>query len=238
MVPISLRMKTIADMVPEGLSVADIGCDHGFVSIYLVTKLKAPYALAMDVNEGPLVRAKEHIEQYGLEKVIKTRLSDGAKELKAYETEAAVIAGMGGRLITRILEDSIDKFKAMKSFVLSPHSDIPYVREYLYEQGFVIDDEDMVFDEGKYYVIMRCHYLGESGILSNIEKEYGPVLLAKKHNVLREYLVKEQQKMTEIEERLSAKMNESAKTRTEDIVNRAKQIREVIDEIEIVLKGM
>lgn len=203
MVPISKRMKAIADMVPEGLSVADIGCDHGFVSIYLVTERQAPLAVAMDVNEGPLIRAKEHIEQYCLTDKIHTRLSDGAKELNKNEVQSAVIAGMGGRLTIKILNDSSDKFKAMKSIVLSPHSDISLVREYLSSEGYIIDDEEMVYDEGKYYVIMRCNYSGDVITLDKLSMDFGPVLLKKKHPVLKEYIQKEILKMTEIAESLS-----------------------------------
>ncbi len=226
MVTLSTRMKTIADMVPEGLSVADIGCDHGFVSIYLVNERKAPYALAMDVNEGPLLRAKEHIAQYGLQDRISTRLSDGAVGLSKGEVEAAVIAGMGGRLTMRIIVDSADKFKQMKSLVLSPHSDIPLVRGFLVDNGFEIQDEEMVFDEGKYYSIIRCAWVGAETQLSDIQKEYGPKLLEKKHPVLKEYLTHEAVKMREIRERLAAGENHS--TRVAEIDRILDQITEVI----------
>lgn len=238
MVPISLRMKTIADMVPQGLSVADIGCDHGFVAIYLVTERQAPKAVAMDVNEGPLIRAKEHIEQYGLTEVITTRLSDGARELEQYETDAAVIAGMGGRLTIKILEESLEKFMAMKCFVLSPHSDIFLVRDYLGSKGFEISDEEMVYDEGKYYVIMRCSLARGHRELSKIQKEYGPILLEKKHAVLKEYLEKELVKKTEIVGRLNEETGESKDTKAEAVKRRIAQIEADIDEISNILKGM
>ena len=153
-------------MVTPGLSVADIGCDHGFVAIYLVTQRQAPKAIAMDVNEGPLIRAREHIEQYGLSDIIEVRLSDGAQKLTVGETQAAIIAGMGGRLTVRIIEQSREVFAGMKEFVLSPQSDIAYVRKYLYSAGFVIEAEDMVYDEGKYYMIMRCRHSSETGELT------------------------------------------------------------------------
>lgn len=238
MVPISLRMKTIADMVPEGLSIADIGCDHGFVSIYMVTDRKAPFALAMDVNDGPLVRAKEHITEYGLEDVISTRLSDGAKRLEVGETDAAIIAGMGGRLICRILEDSVDKFKAMKCFVLSPHSDIPFVRHFLYEQGFAIEDEEMVFDEGKYYVSMRCVGAEHGDELNCLQEEYGPILIDKKHPVLKAYLENEQTKMSEIVERLKAEAGVASSEKNEAIYDRIVQIEGKLEGIESLLKDL
>jgi len=226
MVPISTRMKTIADMVPMGLSVADIGCDHGFVSIYLVMQRKAPFVLAMDVNEGPLLRAKEHIEQYEMEDFINTRLSDGAVKLNRGEVEAAVIAGMGGKLTIKILEESFDKFKAMKSIVLSPHSDIPAVRNYLTDKGYCIQDEEMVFDEGKYYTIIRCQWDGISKALTVAELEYGPMLIEKKSQVLKEYLVSETEKLTEIKDRLKGDGNHSE--RVNEISEMLKRISEVL----------
>ena len=207
MVQISARLKAIADMVPEGLSVADIGCDHGFVSMYLVENRHSPKAIAMDINEGPLIRAREHIEEYGFENNIETRLSDGADMLKVHETDAAVIAGMGGRLIIKILDKSPEVFKAMNCIVLSPHSDIDKVRAYLSDNSFVIDDENMVFDEGKYYTIIRCSYnAGENIRLNETELSFGPKLIDKKHAVLRAYLEAEDRKMVEISDRITGQL--------------------------------
>lgn len=224
MVPVSKRMKAIADMVSDGLSVADIGCDHGFVSIYLVNEKHAPRVIAMDVNKGPLLRAKEHILQYGLDEVIETRLSDGAQKLAPGEVEAAVIAGMGGRLTIRIIEESFDKFKAMKEFVLSPHSDVSVVREYLCGAGFEILDEDMVFDEDKYYSIMKCRYEGSVRKLSSEQMAYGPILLDKKHSVLREFLLMKKDKLTELETVLTESLQNVPEDRREAIEERCYEV--------------
>ena len=225
MVPVSRRMKAIADMVTEGLSVADIGCDHGFVVIYLLTEKKAYKAVAMDVNEGPLLRAKEHILQYGLSDSIETRLSDGAKNLKEGEVQAAIIAGMGGRLTIKIIEQSKDKFRAMNEMVLSPHSDISLLREYLDKEGFVITDEDMVFDEDKYYSIIKCSYQGKSENLSQEQLSYGPRLLEKKHPVLKEYLTVTSDKLTEIEKRLEENIAFASDSKKETLIKRNEDVK-------------
>lgn len=234
MVPISSRMKLIADMIPESMSVADIGCDHGFISIYLVQERNIPFCVALDINQGPLERAKEHIIQYGLEDKIETRLSDGAVKLEENETDAAIIAGMGGRLITKILTDSESKFKKMKYFVLSPQSDIPHVREFLSSNGYSIDNEEMIFDEGKYYTVIGCKYTGNNTELSRSEKEFGPVLIADSHPVLMEYLSKEQNKLTDIRDRLKklnddkAQINESALVRIEELNDQINLINSIL----------
>ena len=79
---LSKRLQAVADMVSEGLIVADVGTDHGYIPIYLVQTKKAPKAIAMDVNKGPLFRAENHIASYGLQSVIETRISDGVQSLK------------------------------------------------------------------------------------------------------------------------------------------------------------
>ena len=102
---LSLRLSAIADLVTEGNRLVDVGCDHGYLPVYLIQQKKIPSAIAMDVRKGPLSRAQEHIRQYGLEEYIQTRLSDGLKGLKAGEGDTLVIAGMGGPLMERILTD-------------------------------------------------------------------------------------------------------------------------------------
>ena len=79
---LSKRLHAVASLVTEGASVADIGTDHGYIPIYLIESGKCVHAFAMDVNQGPLLRAKEHIVEHGLEEQIETRLSDGVKHLK------------------------------------------------------------------------------------------------------------------------------------------------------------
>ena len=93
---ISRRLKAVAGFVGKGCVLADVGCDHGYIPIYLLQKEQIPKAIAMDVNEGPLLRAKAHIREWGLENYIETRLSDGVQALKRGEVQSVVIAGMGG----------------------------------------------------------------------------------------------------------------------------------------------
>ena len=75
---LSKRLQAVANLVSVGLTVADVGTDHGYIPIYLLETGKCTKAFALDVNRGPLLRAKEHIAEHGLEKLIETRLSDVA----------------------------------------------------------------------------------------------------------------------------------------------------------------
>ncbi len=162
-------------MVTEGNRLADIGTDHAFVPISLVERGRIPSAIAMDVNKGPLERAGEHICAYGLEDRIETRLSDGLTALGRGEADTILIAGMGGALTVRILGRRPDLDHEIRELILQPQSEIALVRRYLERSGFLIVDEKMIYEDGKYYPMMRC--LPGRMTLTDIEAQYGPCLI-------------------------------------------------------------
>ena len=219
MVKISNRLTTAAALVTQGYTLADVGTDHGYIPIYLLQQEKIPSAIAMDINEGPLERAKEHIALYGLQAYIQTRLSDGVAALKPGEVEAVLIAGMGGGLIMHILKDGEKVCQSAKELILQPQSEIERVREFLREEGYTILAEDMVYEDGKFYPMMKVQYQGEN---ENAQKAsevlklsdlYGGLLLQNRHPVLKTFLEKEKLIYTGIKENLE-KQPESEKIRT------------------------
>lgn len=143
-------------MVSSGFRLADVGTDHAYIPIYLVQNGTVPQAIAMDINRGPLLRAEENIRRYGLEAHIETRLSDGLEKLQAAEADTILIAGMGGLLVVRILENGRDVLKGCRELVLQPQSEIRSVRAWLEETGWKIDREDLIFEEGKYYPMLHA----------------------------------------------------------------------------------
>ena len=102
---LSPRLQAVARLVTDGYRLADIGTDHAYVPIWLVKTGRIPGAVAADVNKGPLQRAAEHISASGLDSQIETRLSDGFSALSPGEVQSAVLAGMGGGLMIRILKE-------------------------------------------------------------------------------------------------------------------------------------
>lgn len=187
---LSKRLQAVADLVSDGMSVADVGTDHGYIPIYLLESKKSPKVLAMDINEGPLLRAREHIAEHGLSKHIETRQSDGVKQLQAGEYDCVVIAGMGGALIIKILEEGKVVFQQLKEFVLQPQSELSKVRQYLCEHGYCVIAEDMVLEDGKFYPMMKV-INGQVSEYNTIEWRYGKLLLEEKHPILKEFLEKE-----------------------------------------------
>ena len=119
---LSKRLLAVSEMVTSNSRLADIGTDHGYIPIYLIENKRVPRAIAMDVNKGPLNRAKENIEHHGLENYIETRLSDGAAALHSGEVDAVVIAGMGGGLVMKILTEGSGVLKSVKELILDRKS--------------------------------------------------------------------------------------------------------------------
>ncbi|MBQ9885315.1 MAG: SAM-dependent methyltransferase [Lachnospiraceae bacterium] len=213
---LSERLQKIISMVTPGLITADIGTDHGYVPIELVSRDIAPRVIAMDVNKGPLKKAEGNIKRAGLSDFIELRLSDGLKNLEKDEAQCVIIAGMGGLLIRRILEDDFDKVSRLKEMILSPHSDIDEVRRFLTENGFVIEKEDMLVEEGKYYTIIKA-VRGESDTYSDAELKYGRYLLNTRNKTLFDFLMKENNQLEKIALTLKDKSGEKAAARMQEI---------------------
>ena len=227
-VKLSERLSAVAAFVAEGNRLCDVGCDHAFLPIALVQAGRIPSAIAMDVRKGPLAIAAGNIAEAGLESRIETRLSDGLEALQAQEADSVVLAGMGGQLMLDILAKGIDAARTAKEWVLQPQSDVRRVRQWLRMSGFAIADEEMVCERGKFYPVLRvmagaggqgtppgnsgrtdfCDPANESfatldrGILQNdadaLADMFGAVLLKKKHPVLREFLEKEDRRISRI----------------------------------------
>ena len=158
MMELSKRLQAVADLVTAHYKLADIGTDHAYIPIYLTQQKKITEAVALDVNEGPLQRAEEHIRENGLEAEIETRLSNGFQALQPGEVQSAVIAGMGGGLVIRILTEGAEVVRKLEECILQPQSEIEKVRAFLLEKGYEFLEEDMVCEDGKYYPMMRVEH--------------------------------------------------------------------------------
>lgn len=152
---LSKRLKAAADMVCPGSRVCDVGCDHGWVSIYLIEQGISKQVIATDVNCEPLGRARKHIRDRNLTDYIETRLSDGFKEIRPGEADTVIIAGMGGRLMQAILAAEPAKTAAFQELILQPQSEIPAFRRFLRQAGHTVRAEDMVVEDNKYYPLMK-----------------------------------------------------------------------------------
>ena len=190
---LSKRLSAIADMVTPGSIVCDVGTDHAFLPIELIKSGKIPSAIAMDINKGPLERAVRHIKTNNLEKQIECRISDGLDELEKGEADCAVIAGMGGDLISAILFRCPDK---VDELVLSPHTHYETVRKALYELCYTIIAENMIIEDDKFYLIIKAIKTEKCNNNTDSVKYnyFGEYLIKQKNRVLLQYLKREEEK--------------------------------------------
>lgn len=240
---LSNRLKAICDLCHKGNTVADIGCDHGYVSITLTNNRIFDRALAMDINEGPLRLAAQNIRFFGDGSRIETRLSNGLEKLEENEADAIIIAGMGGILVRDILAAGQSKLKGVKQLILGAQSDLDLVRSYLREIRFCIEDENMILEDGKYYQIIKAvPYCKDNISVSSdmvfdsvsakaIDK-YGPVLLASKNEVLYKYLLHNKKVTEEIISNLLVKL---AKSNDDRMASRVEELRTELSVIDNAL---
>lgn len=203
-------------MVTEGSRLADVGTDHGYIPISLCERGVIPSAIAMDIRKGPLLCAQENIRRYGMEDRVQTRLSDGVKKLLPGEADSVVIAGMGGNVMRRILDEGRQILASVKELILQPQSEIGAVRQYLQANGYRIVSECMIFEDGKYYTAMKVEH-GFMEPLSDIEWKYGRFLLEEKDQVLAGFLEKESSNLCKVLERLEASGTGKGQKRREEV---------------------
>lgn len=200
---LSERLQAVVNLVTKGAKIADIGCDHAYLSIYMVEQNLVSKVIAMDVNKGPLERAKKNIKRCHLEQQIDTRLSDGLQALEPGEVDTLLIAGMGGALMQRILTGKKEVLAQIKELVLQPQSEVRDIRIFLEDLGFCIIEEDMVIDDGKYYVMLKARKEPNScEEKKEVYYRYGKYLLERKHSILEEYLRREYENLEKIYQKL------------------------------------
>ncbi len=185
-----------ASLVPDGCRVADVGCDHGYVAIWLVKEKKCPKVYATDVNEGPLRRADRNISSAGLSDRIETRLGDGLSVIGPDEVDVILIAGMGGMRICEILSAGADVILD-KTLVLQPQSDVEEVRRHLHKLGFRIDRESICLEDGKYYFSIRA-VSGQDTAYSDSEYRFSRLLAEEGGSVYRSYMRQMTDKLSDI----------------------------------------
>lgn len=175
------RLDLIVSLIDVGARIADIGCDHAYVTIAALEK-GAEFAYASDVREGPLSRAKENIKSAGFEEKSVTALADGLDGAEKYAPDTVIIAGMGGELIARIINDAPFLKENSVKLILQPMTSQYELRKYLCENGFEIKSEHLSEEDGRLYQIIVCAYSGKSQIYSDTELEAG------KNHVEKEYV--------------------------------------------------
>lgn len=186
--PISKRLLSCAALVHKGAKVADIGCDHGYLSIYLVQKNIASYVCASDLREGPLSAARKNAEKFGVSDKIEFVCADGFAGIDPEKVDTIICCGMGGDLIRNMIEASPWVRDERYTLILQPQSGQSEFRKWLCREGFSILEEVPVFDGRFVYFVMKLRYTGKCTELSPGQAYVTPQMLNSKSEDLPVYM--------------------------------------------------
>jgi len=185
---LSKRLNSLASFVNKNDSIVDVGCDHGYLSIYLVEHHLCQKAICSDVNQKALDSAKTNIKKYNVD--IDTYLSDGIKNVPLEEINTIIISGMGTTTIIKILNDT-KKLKNIDKIIIQSNNDYELLRKYMNTIGYYMQDEIAIYDKGKWYLSM----LFIKSTKTNTEKEIKYGLLNNEN--YKEYLIDKFKKLLE-----------------------------------------
>ena len=187
------RLACAASMVRQGAVIADIGTDHAYIPVYLTLAGISPYAIAADINKGPLDRARANAEKYGAEGKIRFALADGLRGIAPEKENVRdiVICGMGGELIARIVTESEYTKNPDIHLILQPMTCPDDMRASLTAAGYAILDEKLCESAGRIYTCVLAAYTGERQALTPAEMLMGPFNMKKREPLFDRYLERE-----------------------------------------------
>ena len=186
------RLLCVSEMIRLRAVLCDVGTDHAKLPIYLVKENKIERAYATDINKGPIASAVKNISEFNLSDKIQCILTDGLELTDGLDVTDISICGMGGELIASILSRCTYIKDENINLVLQPMTHTQDLRKFLWDSGFVIDDERLVKESGKLYVIIKAHYCGIVQNYSDVDLLLGKSLGQNTHGELyREMITRE-----------------------------------------------
>ena len=185
------RLRAAADMVPQGARLADIGSDHAYLPIALCLEGKIEYALASDINEGPVASARANIAKSGLVDRIEAIRANGLDKARDFAPDCITVLGMGGELIVTILERAEWVRDGGITLVLQPMTHAEILAEYLAENGFEVIDENIVSvgeRDDRIYRLIKAKYDGKKRDIGRVEALIGKINLERGDEVTKRYI--------------------------------------------------
>ncbi len=204
------RLLKIASLVSDGKKIADIGTDHGYIPVYLLKEGKVPFAVLADVNKGPLDNAHKEVIKNNLLDKVDLRLGSGIEILEIGEVEEVIIAGMGGILISELLEAKKEVAHNVEKLILQPMQAQEELRYYLLNNGYEILEEVLVREDFRIYEIIVAKYTGKNTIIEDeIYYEVGIKLLENKDSLFNDFIEKKIKTYSSIVNKLEGKNGEA-----------------------------
>lgn len=221
------RLAEIARQIPKDARVADIGTDHGLMPVYLVKNGISSRIIATDISPGSLSKARDLIVKESLEGIIETRIGSGLKVISPGEIDTVVIAGMGGLLISSILEDGADVLEYVHRLVLQPMGNTDIVRKWLTDNGFAIEGESLVKEDRHIYEIIVARP-GYQEVSDNIHYEIGLKLIENRDPLFKEFVGIKIKKAQNIINRLKNEKTRNAQKVMEEFSIKLNKYHEVL----------
>ncbi|MGM9970294.1 MAG: tRNA (adenine(22)-N(1))-methyltransferase [Anaeroplasma sp.] len=214
------RLDLLASLCKDSNTICDIGCDHAYTVIKALKYYGVKKAIAADISQGPLNQARININSNNLVDKVDIIQSDGFKNINL-PFDTAIISGMGGMLINKILEEGYNSI-LNKKLIISPNSDSYEVRKYLCSNGFYINEEYAIIDQNKYYEIIV--FIPGYKEYSDFELKYGPILLIKKSKEYIDYYKSRLNNYLSFYDKINNSIQKN------DLVNKINDIKKIIGE--------
>lgn len=238
---LSKRLFMVSAMLGNGNVIADVGCDHAYLPIYLINNNKFKKAIAMDVNRGPLEIAMRNVSDARMLDRIELRLSDGVSAIEEGEVEAVSICGMGGNVMMHIFKEGENVLRSTSTIVVQPQSEIEGFRKFLRDNKYQIVDEDICFEDGKYYFAFKVQNVISDGrdsikvqntsnaydFIFGFEDKYSRILLEKRDIIFYKYLVKQKETLQKVADNL--KVNSPDNMKLDEIVKEIFAIKNMLE---------
>lgn len=224
---LSKRLQTVANHIPKGCAVADIGSDHAYLPVYLIENNIAQRAVAGEVNPGPFEAAKRTVAEHGLSDKIIVRKGDGLAVISAGEADVVTINGMGGGTIADILDNGADKLETVTRLVLQPMVDAEQLRRWLHANRWQIAAEDIVIDDGLLYEIIVAEP-GKQIYKDPLWYEIGSIELIGNHPLFPDKVQAVVEKVNRVLKNLQKAKAEQADQKREQLLQKKKRLEEVL----------
>ncbi|MBP1914803.1 tRNA (adenine(22)-N(1))-methyltransferase [Lederbergia galactosidilytica] len=227
---LSKRLETVVSYIKPNMKIADIGSDHAYLPCFAVKNGIASYAIAGEVVEGPYQSALNQVEAAQLTEKISVRKGNGLEVLRNEDQiDCIVIAGMGGSLITEILEAQKQKLASVSRLILQPNIAAEKVRKWLYEEKWQLVDEQLIEEEGKFYEILVAEPGNPTLPYIDLSKEFllGPFLLKQRNDHFKQKWNAELKIWEKVLQELNkAEENQATEAKKQALLRKIEMVRE------------
>ena len=228
MIKLSQRLQAIADFVPQGARVADVGTDHGFLPCYLAQNHQAAKVYACDINAQPLALAQKNVADYKVEDIVSTRLGNGLAVIEPGEVDVVTIAGMGGSLMIEILDAAPLVVDKLNRIILQPNVGAEAVRIWAEKNRWHIVAEQLVRENDRFSVIIAMEPGRSLNSKTPVELFLGPELLKQQHPLLGLYISEEYDKAQMVLAQLAKSDSEESRHKEQMLKRKWEDVNGVI----------